>query len=468
MTESLRSGDVVVCVQGLGFVGAAMCLALASARDASGRPQFSVIGLERPTPLGIARARAIGDGRFPFVAMDPELDAAAAAAHAQGNLAATTDPAAIAAADVVVVNIGLDVVAPDGEPPRAVMEGFLAGLREVGAHLKADALVVIETTVPPGTTSRLVAPLLAEGLAARGLPPDAFRLAHAYERVMPGPDYLRSVTHYWRCYAGHTPEAADACLDFLSRFIDTRAFPPRRLSSTLASETAKIMENSYRATTIAMMEEWGRFAEAVGIDVFEIIDAIRVRPTHANMRTPGFGVGGYCLTKDPLFAGIAARDILGIGEIAFPFAEMAMRVNADMPMTTVSRLRALLGGLAGRKLLLMGVSYRGDVADTRSSASAVFLDAVTREGATVAVQDPLVRDWPETGVPVSQDLPDPAGFDAVVLAVDHSAYRGYDFAGWLAAARPLVFDANRVLRAEQRRALTAAGVPLAAIGMGDV
>ncbi len=457
----------LVCVQGLGFVGAAMCLALASARDATGAPCYRVAGLELDTPLGRERATVLDSGRFPFAAMDPALAEAAAAAHATGTLAAGTDPEILARADVIVVNVGLDVETPEDAPPRAAMAGFLAGVREIARRMRPNALVVIETTVPPGTTSRVVAPLLAEGLAARGLPADAFLLAHAYERVMPGPDYLRSITHFWRCYAGHTEAAAATCADFLARFIDTVAFPLTRLSSTVASETAKIMENSYRAVTIAMMEEWGRFAEAAGIDLFEVIDAIRMRPTHANMRTPGFGVGGYCLTKDPLFAGIAARDILGLGDMAFPFAEQAVAINAVMPLVSVTRIAEVLGGLDGKRLLLMGVSYRGDVADTRSSASADFLRAAEARGATVTPHDPLVREWPELGLTIAVALPDPAGFDAVVMAVDHRAYRSLDFPAWLGAARPLIFDANRVLSAAQRASLAAIGAPLASIGRGD-
>lgn len=128
---------------------------------------------------------------------------------------------------------------------------------------------------------------------------------------MPGSHYLDSIVNYWRVYSGVTKESADRCMHFLQSVINTEEYPLTQLSSTTASETAKVLENSYRALNIAFMEEWGRFAEEIGINMFEIVEAIRKRPTHANIMKPGFGVGGYCLTKDPLFVKIGAEKFFG-------------------------------------------------------------------------------------------------------------------------------------------------------------
>jgi nucleotide sugar dehydrogenase len=455
----------VVCVQGLGFVGAAMALAVASARDERGMPRFSVVGLDLPTPLGQERIDALNRGEFPFRTSDPALAAAAAATRRAGNLTATSDPATLARADVVVVDVHLDV-GVEGKEAAVDFAPFRAAVLTVGTHVRPGALVIVETTVPPGTCERVVAPELAGAMRARGLPEDAVLLAHSYERVMPGEDYLASITNFWRVYSGRTPEAADACERFLSQVINVRDFPLTRLASTTASETAKVLENSFRATNIAFIEEWGRFAEAVGIDLFEVIEAIRVRPTHCNIRQPGFGVGGYCLTKDPLFAGIAARDLFGRPDLEFPFSQMAVRVNARMPLVTVERLRTVLGDLAGKRVLLMGVAYRPEVADTRYSPAQTFVEEMRRRGAVVLVHDPLVTDWPELQTTVASELPAASALDAVVMAVPHRAYRELDLAAWLGGARPVFLDANAVLTPAQRRALRAAGCPLHAIGEG--
>ena len=381
-STSPRSADrPVVCVQGLGFVGAAMAVAVASARDDRGRPRFSVIGVDLPTPLGQERIDRINQGEFPFRTSDPALVEATAAAHAAGNLLGSSDPGSFAEADVIVVDIHLDVDTAR-ERPTVDFTPFRAAIRTVASLMKPGALVIVETTVPPGTCERVAAPELAAALRSRGLREDAFLLAHSYERVMPGEHYLASITNFWRVYAGHTPEAADACARFLSQVINVEAYPLTRLATTTASETAKVLENSYRATNIAFIEEWGRFAEAVGVNLFEVITAIRVRPTHNNIRQPGFGVGGYCLTKDPLFAAIGARDLFDRDDLAFPFSEMAVQVNARMPLVTVDRLEELCGGnLSGKRVLLMGVAYRQEVADTRYSPSQTFVEEMRRRGA---------------------------------------------------------------------------------------
>ena len=456
----------VVCVQGLGFVGAAMALAVASARDAAGTPCYDVIGVDLPTPTGRQRIDSLNEGCFPFRTTDAALEEAAKVAHAVGNLRATSDPAAFAEGDVVLVDVHLDVGGSEGTAS-VDLGPFREALRGIGRHLKPGALVIVETTVPPGTCERVVAPELAGVLRERGLPEDAFLLAHSYERVMPGEEYLASITRFWRVYSGHTPEAADACERFLASVIHVDEFPLTRLPSTTASEIAKVMENSYRATNIAFIEEWARFAEAVGVNLFEVIEAIRVRPTHANIRQPGFGVGGYCLTKDPLFPGIGARQLFERADLSFPFSEMAVRTNREMPLVSISRLEGLLGGeLRGRRILLLGITYRHDVADTRYSPSQIFVEEARRRGAEVLPRDPLVSRWVELEEEISPELPAASQVDAVVFAVAHRVYRQLDLGAWLAGARPVVLDANGVLSAAQRAAVEEAGCVFAAIGQG--
>lgn len=456
----------VVCVQGLGFVGAAMAAAVARARTDSGAPAFNVVGVDLDTPEGQRRAAALNRGDFPFPCPDPPLIDALAAARAAGNLLACTDPAAFSLAAVAVVDVDLDV-AMQGGRAEADLDRFRSAITTLGDALPAGALVIIETTVPPGTTAHVAAPALADALARRGLAADAVLLAHSYERVMPGPGYLDSVVNFWRVYAGHSDAAAEACARFLEQIVNTKDFPLTRLASTTASETAKVLENSYRATTIAFMEEWGRFAESVGVDLFEVIDAIRQRPTHSNMRQPGFGVGGYCITKDPLFAPAAVRQIFDRDDLRFPFSEMAVSTNFAMPQASIDHLERLLGGsLDGKSILLLGVAYRPDVADTRNSPAEYFVREARRRGAVVTCQDPLVRTWPELDMAPLAELPAVDGLDALVFAVGHTAYGELDVAGWIGRARPVVFDANRVLGSADLDALATRGITVAGIGRG--
>lgn len=462
---SAGSGRPLVAVQGLGFVGAAMSIAVASALDESGEPRYDVAGVDLDDPAGLARVAALEQGRFPFETTDDDLLGALAAARRRGNLSAGTDPEVYSRAAVIVVDVPLDIDWRS-EQPALRLAGFEAAIRTIGRHVSAGTLVLVETTVPPGTTAKIVVPLLAEELTARGLDPDSVLVAHSYERVMPGADYFASIVHYWRVYAGHTEDAADAAERFLSSVIDVANYPLTRVATTTASETAKVMENTFRATTIALMEEWGQFAESVGVDLYEVVDAIRLRPTHANMRTPGFGVGGYCLTKDPLFAKLAASELYHT-PMEFPFSTAAVRTNDDSPRRIAERLAELLGGsLGGRRVLLLGISYRQDVGDTRYSPSETFVRAALAAGAEVVAHDPLVSHWDELDWDTPSAVPAAEGFDAVVFAVPHDDYRRLDLPAWLGTARPVVYDGFSVLSAAQREFLTAAGCPVYSLGRG--
>jgi len=455
-----------ICVQGLGFVGSAMAVACARAVDVEGEPRFHVVGLDLPTPAGTARIDAINRGEFPFATSDASLAREAASARARGNLSATSNPAALAAADVIVVDVPLDIDF-SGPRPRLVIEPFMAAVSTVGEHAREGALIVIETTVAPGTCDRLVRPELERWCERRGMPGDALLLAHSYERVMPGEHYLESITSFWRVYAGIDRRSADACEAFLSKVINVDRFPLHRLPTTTASETAKVLENAYRAANIAFVDEWGRFAERAGVDLFEVIDAIRVRPTHNNIRQPGFGVGGYCLTKDPVFAEIAARDVLGIGDHDFPMSELAMSINRAMPVRALDFLTERTGPLTGRRIALAGVSYRQDVADTRYSPSQPFVEEAERRGASVLCSDPLVSHWEELDRPVAREFGECPDVDAVVFAVPHREFRAIDPTSWLVGRRPVVLDANDCLTATQRESFVAAGCTVASVGRGD-
>jgi len=286
---------------------------------------------------------------------------------------------------------------------------------------------------------------------------------------MPGKEYYDSIVNFWRVYSGYTPNAADACKAFLSKVINIRDYPLTHLNSTTASETAKLLENSYRAVNIAFMEEWGRFAESVGIDLFEVIKAIRARPTHSNIRQPGFGVGGYCLTKDPLFASIAAQKIFGLRNLEFPFCTQSVEINNRMPLVTLDKVEKLLGGkLVGKRILLCGVSYRPDIGDTRLSPSQTFVENATERGAIIMFHDPMVNYWSEMDVKLPKELPDTSDVDAVVFTVGHEEYKNIDFKNWIEDSDIFIFDANNVLTKKQRTQLKELGIRYAGIGRGGV
>ena len=457
--------EAVVGIQGLGFVGTAMATAVADATDGAGNPRYLVIGVDQPA--GQERVDRIARGQLPFASADPALKQAFGRAVARGNLLATTDPDYFRLANVAIVDIHLDVDVRSGVPT-ADLGGFSDAVDTLASRMPEGSLIIIETTVPPGTTQRVVAPVIRSALERRGLAADAIGLAHSYERVMPGPEYFDSIVRFWRVYAGIDDRSAQRCAAFLSTVIDTDKFPLTCLASTTASETAKVLENSYRAVNIALIDEWSRFCEHLGVDLFEVVDAIRIRPTHSNIREPGLGVGGYCLTKDPLFPQVSLNAFYPDSGLEFPLTSAAMTINACMPEATVDRVTEVLGGsVTGRRILVMGAAYRSDIGDTRHSPSETLARRLVADGAVVRVHDPIAEEWGIGDVGIEKSLPDASEQDAVIFAVGHSAYAEIPIASWLAGSTPWIVDANHVLTDEQRTQLAGIGYPnLFSIGRG--
>ena len=457
---------IIVCVQGLGFVGSAMATAIAIAKNTKKEFIYDVIGVDLPTLSGKARVNSINKGIFPFSTDDLMLTEALAEAHARGNLLATVDDDAYATADIIVIDVHFDINYLDNEPQLS-LESFTHALVSVGKKMKDDVLIIIETTVPPGACEKIIYPIFSGELKKRGLSEVKFKLAHSYERVMPGDNYLSSITDYWRVYAGYNEIAAKACEKFLKTIINVKKYPLTRLNSTTASETAKVLENTYRAVNIAFIDEWTKYAEKVGIDLFEIVDAIRQRPTHSNIRYPGLGVGGYCLTKDPTFAPAAAKQIFGF-DLQFPFSRLAIQINNEMPCHAIALLKDMFLALSlfRKKILICGASYRQNVDDTRYSPSEILMNKLLEEGADVEVHDPYVKEWPEFNLKPLQNLPSSSLYDAIIFAVPHKFYRELDIVNWVTNKMTIILDANNIFSKHERQLARDAGIIIESIGRG--
>ena len=456
-----------VCIQGLGFVGAAMAVAVASARTSAGKARYQVVGVDQDTAEGRRRVEALNRGDFPFPTTDACLQAELQRAIHQKNLLATKEEHVYETADVVVIDIAQDIEF-DQEQPEFDLTNLERAFISVARRVPSDSLILVETTVPPGTCERVLTQLLNKELMNRGLMENAVHLAHSFERVMPGDKYLNSITNFWRVYAGATEEAADICEGFLNTFIDVDRFPLTRLDSMTASETTKVMENTYRAVNIAFIDEWTKYAEAIGVDLYEILDAIRVRPTHSNIRFPGIGVGGYCLTKDPAFAPASVRQFFNNPSLKFPFSDLARKINNEMPSHSAERLIDLLGGsVSNKRILVLGVSYRPNVGDTRYSPIAALVDSLEKKNARVTAYDPLVEYWQERQMPVHQSLPSADLFDAVIFAVPHEEILKLDLYAWLAGAKPAILDAANCLSRAKRQKCRRAGVRVESVGRGE-
>ena len=421
--EQWKDREIVV-VQGLGFVGAVMALVVANAPE----EEYAVIGVDLPTDEGRRKVQSLNEGTFPIESSDPTVEEFHEQALGQGNFLATCDKRAYEVADVVLIDVNLDVQKESADNRELQgydvdLDPFRSACRTVAERCPPDVLVIIETTVPPGTCRKVVKPIFDETFEERGIEKN-YRLGHSFERVMPGPDYVDSIRNFYRVYAGIDDESAEATRDFLETVIYTDEYPLTELGSTTASEMTKVLENSYRAMNIAFVQEWTEFAEEVGVNLYEVVEAIRKRPTHQNLMLPGLGVGGYCLTKDPLLASWA-RAAQSDGAAQLPQSETAVEINDRMPRHTFNQLQAGLDGTVdGKTIALLGVSYRKDVGDTRYTPAEYLYDLLQKHKAEVRLHDPYVDYWEERDREVEQDLKAVLTdeIDAVVFSTPHSEY----------------------------------------------
>ncbi len=212
---------------------------------------------------------------------------------------------------------------------------------------------------------------------------------------MPGAKYVASIRDFWRVFSGVNEKSKKLAKEFLSNVIDVKNFPLTELENTNASELSKVMENSYRATNIALTLEWAKFAEEIGVNFFKVRDAIRMRKgTHDNLLRPSLGVGGYCLTKDPVLANWAKQSIFEVpGELKI--AINSVNINDTMPLHTIELIKKDYPDLKDVKIAVLGVSYLEDIGDTRHSPSQTLIVHLKESWAVVRFHDPYVDFWAE-------------------------------------------------------------------------
>ncbi len=454
--EARAQGKEVVVVMGVGFVGAVMAAIIADSVGPDGKPAKFVIGCQRPSVRSYWKIPLLARGESPVKAEDPDV---APMIHRvvvdKKTLVATHHSDCLSLADCVVVDVQCDYSKRDlGKMTTgsAEMTALEATMRTIGEKIPPSCLVLIETTVAPGTTEFVAWPIMKRAFAARGIPSEPL-LAHSFERVMPGREYVRSIRDFWRVCSGCTAEARRRSVKFLGEILNTRDFPLTVMDRPIESETTKIVENSYRATILAFLNEWSLFAERNGVDLVKVIQAIKVRPTHSNIIFPGPGIGGYCLPKDGGLGYWAYKHILGFedGDQLFRITPAAIDINDTRGLHVAELVRDALRNMgryiAGANVLVCGASYREDVGDTRYSGSELVVRKLAEMGADIRVHDPYVDHWyelenqpeyPSPGhswsrffrnqdglaqVRVQKDLEAAlAGAEALVLAVRHKPY----------------------------------------------
>jgi UDP-N-acetyl-D-glucosamine dehydrogenase len=389
--------DLVVI--GLGYVG------LPLAREAT-RAGMSVVGLDIDTDV-VDRLNQ-GQSRIDDITDEDVADMVAS------GFRATTDESVIAQAAVAVVCVPTPL-SRDGLPDVGAIRSAMTA---VSRALHPGLLVILESTTYPGTTDEEVRPILEQSGLRAGVD---FHLAFSPERIDPGNAQF-GARNTPKVVGGLTPACADRAEAFYGRFVDTVV----RTKGTKEAETAKLLENTYRHINIALVNEMARFCHELGIDLWDVIKAAASKPFGFQAFYPGPGVGGHCIPIDPNYLSHNVRARLGY---PFRFVELAQEINATMPAYVARRAQNLLNDAGkatkGASVLLLGVTYKANIADQRESPAVPLARHLQALGANVAYHDPYVETWHANGVDVTRagDLETSvAEADLVILVQNHAEY----------------------------------------------
>jgi len=387
-----------LAVIGLGYVGLPVACLFAEAG-------FDVLGVD----IQAERIAQINAGVSPIEGDEPGLAELLAGVVETGRLHATTNYEALRDRDIILICVETPV--DEQHVPRYV--ALKSALRSLGPVLKEGALVIIESTIAPGTMAKIVKPILEETSGKRVNA--GFFLGHCPERVMPG-KLLANLRGVSRVCGGETPETAQAMLALYRHVVKADL----DTADCVTAELVKTAENAYRDVNIAFANEVALICEAVGGDVWRVRELVNKSPGR-NMLLPGAGVGGHCIPKDPWLLSYQARE-QGVPIRLIPAARA---VNESMPLHMVELLEDALAevgkSVTGTRVLVLGYAYLENSDDTRHSPSAALVARLQELGAEVVIHDPYVPEYQGDVVEMAQ------GCDAAVVMVGHSVYRELDW-----------------------------------------
>ena len=431
LLEKIESRTATVGIVGLGYVGLPLAVVFAKAG-------FRVIGID------LNQARVDGVNRCESFIED--ITSARLAALPR-RIRATTDAAVLADCDAVSICVPTPL-SKTGAPD---VSYIISAADQIAAYLHPGMLVVLESTTYPGTTTEIVLPRLTGNGANLQVGEDFF-LCFSPERVDPGrADWTTQNTP--KIIGGVTP----ACLEMGAALYGAALETLVPVSSTAAAEMVKLLENTFRAVNIGLANELLLMCETLGLDVWEIIDAAATKPFGFMKFTPGPGIGGHCIPKDPLYLSWKLKTL----HYTARFIQLADEVNSSMPAYWVSKVQDALNdagkALRGSDVLVLGVAYKPNTSDIRESPALDIIHLLQEKGALVSYHDPFVPTVHVDGLDMASVAalePALAAADCVVIVTDHTAY---DWATMRGMAKPVVDTRNALRRiedAEQRQCRT--------------
>ena len=397
-----------IAVIGMGYVGIPIAALLA---DVEG---YNVTGLQRRSKRSGWKIDELNSGKSPFKGVEPGLDELIAKVVRKKTFAVTDDIDVLKDADIILI----DVQTPTDSQNMPRYDSLREVSRNIGQRIKQGALVVVESTVAPGTTQNIVQRIIEKESGLKG--GKDFNLAYSYERVMPG-RLIEFVVNMPRVVGGITPRGTKRAVEMYSKIVKEKLFT----TNALSAELAKTIENAYRDVNIAFANEMAMVAESLGVDIYEIIGLINARHDR-HMHIPGAGVGGHCLPKDPWLLRFGLYEY-GSWKVEPEFISLSRRINDHMPIHIAdlveNALQAKGISIQDAIVVILGVAYLENSDDTRNTPAAVLSASLQSRGAEIRLHDPFVREWEFSSHEIFTDIVKAAeGADCLALVTKHQEY----------------------------------------------
>ena len=406
--------------------------------------------MESNTKLGQNRVKSFKNYSFPFKSNDKQIPKILKEIKKNKNFEATTDKSSISKSAVIICSVNFDLKKNLKSFNDKI---FKSAINDIANYVTENSLIIIQSTVPIGYTRRIIYSILEKKLKKRKININKIYLAHSYERVTPGMNYINSIINSHRVYSGMNEISKKKCKSFLKKIVNFKNFPLTELENTDASELSKILENSYRSTNIAFIEEWRRFSEILGINLEKIIKAIRMRKTHSNIMMPGLGVGGYCLTKDPMFGELSSKLIFK-KNLKFKFSTTSIYQNEQMLKNNIKKISNILQNseLKNINIIIFGMSYKEDVGDLRNSPSLILAKSLKSKGYNVSFYDNFVNEKIDK-IKKIKKINDLRKFNFIIFTVKHKDIERISFKNIKIKKNTIIYDANLVLNNSQIKVL---------------
>jgi UDP-N-acetyl-D-mannosaminuronic acid dehydrogenase len=437
-----------ITVIGMGYVGIPAAALLA---DVDG---FDVTGLQRRSKRSGWKIEHLNEGKSPFEGDEPGLGELIARVVKKGTFRATDDVDILKDSDIILI----DVQTPTDARHIPQYQSLKQVSEQIGKRIREGALVVVESTVAPGTTQNVVQKIIEEhsGLEAG----KDFLLAFAYERVMPG-KLINNIVNLPRIVGGINPESADRALEMYSKIVKAKI----HTTDVLTAELCKTIENAYRDVNIAFANEMALVCESLGVNVYEIIELVNELPSRM-MHIPGAGVGGHCLPKDTWLLRYGLNEY-GSQKMEPRFIALAREINNHMPMHMSFLIEDALEkrgiDIHDATVTILGIAYLENADDTRNTPAAPLISFLEGKGAKVVLHDPHVREWDLGPHEIERDLVKAAkDSDCLALVTRHREYSDLDFSKLKKLMRTPAFIDGRNVYDEKK--VIAEGFEYRAIG----